>query len=106
MKAHNQRIPKLSLLDPIAASKPGLRAFKDKRAFFLGHPVHTLIIQFVIEMQVLVFIILVFNMTALCYCHDVEAFFLGGGINDHFKLLQQPESRDFQEMSVCLRSNS
>ena len=57
-------------------------------------------------MQVLFLILLVFNMTALCNCQDVDAFFLGGGINDHFKLLQQPESRDFQEMSVCLRSNN
>ena len=39
MKAHNLRIPKLSLLVPIAPSKPELWAFKDKRAFFLGHPV-------------------------------------------------------------------
>ena len=39
MKAHNLRIPKLSLLAPIAASKLEVNAFKDKRAFFLGHPV-------------------------------------------------------------------
>ena len=38
-KADNLRIPKLSLLVPIAASKPELKAFKDKRAFFWGHPV-------------------------------------------------------------------
>ena len=39
MKAHNLRIPKLSLLVPLAASKPELQAFKEKNPVFLGHRV-------------------------------------------------------------------
>ena len=39
MKAENLRIPKLSLLLHLGDSKPGLRAIKNDRAFFLRHPV-------------------------------------------------------------------
>jgi len=39
MKAENMQFSKLVRLFPIGAFRPEILASKDKRAFFLGHPV-------------------------------------------------------------------
>ena len=41
MKAENMKFSKLVQLCPIGVFKPEIFAYKDKRAVFFGHPVHS-----------------------------------------------------------------
>ena len=54
-------------------------------------------------MKITLYFLFAFNITSFAICHEVDTILLGGGINDHIKMVNHPGDPNLNELSICLR---